>query len=84
MNYLLDVTERYRTESEAEAQELINEAKKNSGLYELKKYSSSKKERKQKGEVIEEFYVVSLTKVFNSEKEPEEEISIEYSQGGAF
>ena len=69
MKYLIQTTEIYRASNEAEAQELINEAKQ-AGEYELAKYSSEKKEVKSKGEVIDEYMKVSLTKTFNNIKEP--------------
>ena len=52
MKYLLKTTEVYRVDSEAEAAQLIDDAKKESG-YILGKYASQYKERKQKGEVID-------------------------------
>lgn len=69
MKYLIQSTEIYRTNTEMEAQELINEAKQ-AGEYELAKYSSEKKEIKSKGEIVEEYYKTSLTKTFNNIKEP--------------
>ena len=43
------------------------------------------KERKQKGEVIDAWHRVSLTKVFDDEKEPISSVSIEYdTEGSAF
>lgn len=69
MKYLIQTTEIYRASNEAEAQELINEAKQ-AGEYELAKYSSEKKEVKSKGEVVDEYMKVSLTKTFNNIKEP--------------
>ena len=77
MRYLINVTEVYRVDTEAEAAELINEAKA-SGSYALSKYSSTKKERKAKGEVIDEWYHVVLVKTFNDEKEPENMVAINY------
>lgn len=69
MKYLIQTTEIYRASNEAEAQELINEAKQ-ADEYELAKYSSEKKEVKSKGEVVDEYMKVSLTKTFNNIKEP--------------
>jgi hypothetical protein len=37
-----------------------------------------KKEQKQKGEVIDEWYQVTLVKKFNAEKEPVSHVSINY------
>lgn len=83
MKYLLNTTEVYRVSSEAEAAALIDSAKKESG-YILSKYSSQFKERKQKGEVIDSYFKVTLVKEFNSEKEPIVNIEITYDEGSAF
>lgn len=80
--HLISVTEVYRVDNEDQAARLIEDAK-NSNQYVLSKYSSVHKERKQKGEVIDEWYRLTLTKVFDDEKEPVSEVSIEY-QNGAF
>lgn len=77
MKYLIQTTEIYRASNEAEAQELINEAKQ-AGEYELAKYSSERKEVKSKGEVIDEYMKVSLTKTFNNIKEPIATATITY------
>ena len=76
--YLIKVTEVYRTDTENEALQLIEESK-NSNQYELIKYATQKKQRKMKGEVADEWVNVSLTKVFDNEKEPSGSTSIEYS-----
>ena len=75
--YLLGVTESYRVDNETEVEALLESAKQDNG-YKLIKYSSQKKETKAKGEVIDEYYKVTLTKEFNSEKEPEVQIEVEY------
>ena len=54
MKYLINTTEVYRVDSEAEAAQLINDAKQESG-YILGKYTSQYKERKQKGEIIDSY-----------------------------
>lgn len=83
MKYLLETTENYRVDSEAEAKELIENAKAG-GNYILKKYSSQYKERKQKGEVIDAYYKVILVKYFTSEKEPDVQVEVSYDEGSAF
>ena len=83
MKYLLNTTEVYRVDSEAEATQLIENAKQESG-YILGKYTSQYKERKQKGEVIDSYWKVTLTKDFNNEKEPEMDVEVKYEQGSAF
>lgn len=77
MKYLTEVTEKYRVDSESEAKAFIEEQKQNM-MYSLKKYSSEKKERKVKGEVVDEWIQVVLVKAFNDPKEPMEEITIKY------
>lgn len=81
--YLLNTTEIYRADSDIEAQGLIDEAKADT-RYILAKYSSVKKERKQKGEIIDTYYKVTLVKSFDDEKEPCGEATIEYKTGGGF
>lgn len=78
--YLLKTTEEHRADSEFEAAELINSAKADN-RYVLSKYSSVKKERKQKGEVVDEYYLVTLVKVFDDAKDPCGEASVEYKIG---
>lgn len=79
MKFLTTVTEQYRVDSEGEANELIEEAKadRNSSLI---KYNCQLKERKQKGEVVESYYRVTLTKALTDEKEPMEQFIITYSR----
>lgn len=77
MRYLIQTVETYRADTEAEAQAIIAEAKQ-AGEYALTKYTSEKKEVKAKGEIIDEFYKVSLTKVFTSIKEPDTVASVIY------
>ena len=76
MRYLLNVTEKYRVDTEEEAQALIDEAKKAS-VYELTKYSSTAKENKRTEET---WYVVSLTKIFQTEKEPTDVVEPTYTK----
>lgn len=80
MKYLISTTEIYRANSEAEAVQLIEEAKADNHFI-LAKYSSQFKERKQKGEVVDSWYQVSLKKVFTDEKEPEFSCKVSYSDG---
>ena len=80
--YLINVTETYRVDTEAEAAKIIEEAKVDRN-YVLSKYSSVKKERKQKGEIIDEWYRLTLTKVFDDEKEPIGSATIEYNTDGS-
>ena len=78
--YLIKTTEEHRADSELEVAELINAAK-TDGRYTLSKYSSVKKERKQKGEIVDEYFIVTLVKVFDDPKEPCGEATVEYKIG---
>ena len=77
MRYLIQTVETYRADTEAEAQGIITEAKA-AGEYTLTKYTSEKKEVKAKGEIIDEYYKVALTKVFTDIKEPDSVASVIY------
>lgn len=58
------ITEEWIVDTEEEAKALIEETKAKANDYELTKYSTDKKEKKSKGEVIATWYVVKLTKVY--------------------
>lgn len=77
-NYLCSVTEVYRCDTEEAAKNLIESAK-HCRLYELKKYNCEFKERKMKGEIIDAWYKVSLTKAINDEKEPGSDVRLVYT-----
>lgn len=75
--YLITTTETYRVDSE-EAVEAILEEARNDDTYILTKYSSTYKERKEKGDVVDYWYRLTLTKVFTEEKEPDRDIKVTY------
>lgn len=75
--YLVSTVETYRVDTEAEAVQAIEEAKKDDA-YSLGKYASEYKTRKSKGEIIDEFWKVTLTKVFNDIKEPDTIVKVDY------
>ena len=77
MRYLIQTVETYRADTETEAQGIIAEAKA-AGEYNLTKYASEKKEVKAKGEVIDEYFKVTLTKLFTDIKEPDAIASVIY------
>ena len=66
MSYLIKVTEQYRCDTEEEARKLIEEAKR-SGQYTVTKSSSEIKTLKQKGEIVDEWRRVLITKEFCNE-----------------
>lgn len=77
MRYLIQTVETYRADTEAEAKGVIEEAKA-AGEYTLTKYTSEKKDVKAKGEIVDEYYKVSLTKVFTDIKTPEVTANVIY------
>lgn len=77
--YLIKVTEQYRCDSEAEATKIINEAKQN-GQYTVIKTSSEIKNTKAKGEIVDEWRRVLITKEFTNEKEPMFHILPDYAE----
>ena len=78
-SYLIKVTEQYRCDTENEAKNLIEEAKRNN-QYTVIKSSNEIKNVKQKGEIIDEWHRVLITKSFTSEKEPDVQIQAEYTE----
>ena len=75
--YLVSATEVYRVDNEESAAALIDEAKAET-KYIWAKYSSVKKEKKAKGEIVDEWYQVTLVKKFNDEKDPISNIDVNY------
>lgn len=76
--YLCKTVETYRVDTEEEANFLI-EDNKNQTTFELIKYSSEYKTRKSKGEIIDEYFKITLEKSFCDVKEPDRRIKVEYS-----
>ena len=81
MRFLLKTVETYRVETESDATQLIEEAKKK---FTVSKAISEKKCRKAKGEIIDEWVRVTITKEFTEEKEPEDVVSVSYQSEGFF
>lgn len=81
--YLISTSETYRVSNEEEAKALIEDAKKENCSI-LSKYSCVYKEQKQKGEIVQSWYRVTLTKQFTDEKEPDSQIEVSYGEGSAF
>ena len=70
MKYLLNVTVKYRVDSVEEA-EALHEQMKRDRHYTLTDFGYKTKYVKQKGEIIDEYQVVTAKQEFNVEKEPE-------------
>lgn len=65
---LINVTETYRLDDEIEVENFLKELKEDVS-FELAKYSSIKKEKKRKGEIVDEWIRFTATKVYGKESE---------------
>lgn len=83
MKYLTKVVEVYRLENEKEVESFLKELKEDA-RFTIAKYSSTKKEKKAKGEVIDEWIHFEVTKLFNDESCPDSEILIDYTKGDSY
>lgn len=81
MKYLIQTQEVYRVSSENEAANLIAEAKKS---FTVLKSSTEYKTIKAKGEIVEEYWKVTITKQFTDIKEPEMTYEVNYRAGSGF
>ena len=70
MKYLISKTEIYRCDSEAEAKAFIEDLK-DEGLCVVSS-TIQMKERKQKGEVVDEWIRLTVKTIYNDEKDPED------------
>ena len=75
--YLIKKTEQYRCDTEGEAIQFIEEDKR-CNQYTVVKTTNEAKSTKSKGEIVDEWKRVIITKEFTSEKEPVEQITIVY------
>mgnify|MGYP003295767764 CR=1 FL=1 len=80
MKYLVNTTEVYRVDT-IEAVEALQEEVKADGRYELASFSYKAKNKKLKGEIIDEWYQVTVKKLFNDEKDPYTTVNVEYEVG---
>lgn len=77
MKYLIKVVETYVVGTVADVERLHEEFLQDRH-YQLTGFSYKTKEIKQKGEVVAEYQVVTATKIFNQEKEPDYYCTIHY------
>lgn len=77
MKYLISTVETYRVDTEPEVEQMIADAKAASG-FELTKYNCEHKDIKEKGEVVGEYYKLTLTKSFNDIKDPYMDVAVVY------
>lgn len=77
MAYLIKTIETYRCRDEDEAKSFIDAMKENH-QYEIIKHKMEKKALKAKGEIVDEWTRLEVTKIFNDEKEPYSDVVISY------
>jgi hypothetical protein len=76
--YLTKVVETYRISTEKEVENFLKELKADK-RFTIGKYSSVKKQKKSKGEILDEWIHFEVTKIFNDEKEPNTIVDIDYN-----
>lgn len=77
MKYLISTTEQYRVDTVDEV-ETLHEEMKNDNKYSLTNFTYKYETKKQKGEVVDDWYTVTAKKEFNDKKEPISTIDISY------
>lgn len=75
--YLLKAVDTYRVATVADV-EALHEELLNDNSFDLTAFSYKTKYIKQKGEIVEEYQVVSATKIFTDEKEPDRIVNVSY------
>ena len=77
MKFLISSTDIYRLDTVEEV-ETFHEELTNNPHFTLSQFGYKTKQVKAKGEIIDEYQLVTVKKTFNSEKEPEKEVTINY------
>lgn len=77
MKYLINTTDVYRVETVEDAERLHEELKSDNNFV-LASFGYKTKYIKVKGEIVEEYQLVTAKKVFNAEKEPDRVVEISY------
>lgn len=77
MKYLINSVDTYRVATVADV-ETLHEELKNDSHFTLAAFSYKTKTVKSKGEIIDEYQLVTVKKLFNEEKEPDSFIEINY------
>lgn len=78
MKYLISTVDTYRVATVADVEALHDELL-NDSHFTLAAFSYKTKYIKQKGEVIDEYQLVTAKKLFNEEKDPNTSIGINYT-----
>jgi hypothetical protein len=77
MRYLISTTEVYRVDTMDHVEVLRAEVE-DDPHYNVSSFSYKYKCKKEKGEIVDEWYQVSVKKNFNDEKDPDSHVGISY------
>lgn len=80
MRYLLKAVDTYRVPTIADV-EALHEQLLDDPTFDLTAFSYKTKQIKAKGDVIEEYQVVTATKIFTNEKDPDDVYIVTYERG---
>lgn len=76
--YLVKTTDVYRVDSVSEVEQFHKDLK-GDPHFELESFAYQQKQVKQKGEIVDEYCLVTVKKKFNDPKEPTSDVSITYN-----
>lgn len=76
--YLVKTTDVYRVDSVGEVEQFHKDLK-GDPHFELESFAYQQKQVKQKGEIVDEYCLVTVKKKFNDPKEPTSDVSISYN-----
>ena len=76
--YLVKTVDTYRVDSVGEVEQFHTELK-GDPHFELESFAYQQKQVKQKGEIVDEYCLVTVKKKFNDPKEPISDVEIKYS-----
>lgn len=77
MKYLISQTDVYRVDTVEEV-EALHEALANDKYFTLTAFSYKTKVQKAKGDIVDEWQLVTAKKEFTSEKEPDRHVAVKY------
>lgn len=80
MKHLIYTTEVYRVD-DMDAVDDLRESVEADGRYAVSSFTYKAKSKKEKGEVVDEWYQVSVKKIFNDEKDPISAVDVRYEVG---
>ena len=80
MKHLIYTTEVYRVD-DMDAVDALREDVEADARYAVSSFTYKAKCKKEKGEIVDEWYQVSVKKIFNDEKDPMSAVDVRYEVG---